>query len=166
MNNYLHFDGYQFHLKENDEEKFLIPEILKKHKYVKGKKHEPPEDIYTPETPKKVKIKKKDFIPEFEPTKVKIKKKISIPALHEESKELIQKIKKPKKVELIKPKTKTQIMGKDTTIEQYNNLMEHYETNHPEIYKKKVKELNDYLKYEAKLKKSQPHIDPKYFNIH
>lgn len=62
----LHFDGYEFHLKPDGHEMHIEPELLEKSKK------------YTINTSKKVKIKKKDYIHEFQPSKLFLKNNANI----------------------------------------------------------------------------------------
>ena len=101
LDKHIHFDGYQFHLKDSNEDELVKPDILKKepqnHFNKKIKKNMSSinqsiqdiiamlgkvpksiiEEIVEEEEPKpkKIKIKKIDYIPPQQPTKIKIKKK-------------------------------------------------------------------------------------------
>jgi hypothetical protein len=100
----LHFDGYEFHLKGSNQEMYLFPEILKKEKNVTKKpskishKLEPEQLLYP--MPKKVKIKKKiiPYLPDYiehQSKHVKINKKDYIPPLQEALQEdLLKKTRK------------------------------------------------------------------------
>jgi hypothetical protein len=74
---YVHFDGYQFHILINNENNLVKPELLKKQpRQKKTKKPEMDEkgnfEPIEPK-PKKKKIKKTDYIPPQQPTKIKKK---------------------------------------------------------------------------------------------
>lgn len=166
INKYVHFDGYRFHIKSTEEEKFLTADTIKKdvrHHAIKTnkkdinyeqmssinesinkikslleipKKNKKVEEKLVKEEPKKIKIK----IKKGESEELKKFKKNHFGMTPKEWKEYLEKEEEEEEEKY--KLTKKDIMG-DMTEDEFINFMEQLEYSYPDLYKKKIEQLKE-----------------------